>query len=316
MYSDVQRGPAYRERLMDFIRQTYPLSPTSISPAKRGFYGETWRLDALSGPCFLKLDYSAHQAVYARSFPVLEHLHRHGIDFVSRIVKAKNGDLFARFDGAVLGLFDWIDGENIETDATKIPEYRMLARVYAVPDDGLDIPREDFGTASAEQFYRRWDGLKAAPRSAEADRALALFEAHQALLWQRRDRLSLFSARCAGDLSGMHITHGDPGGNLIVQGETYRSIDWDDPRIAPPERDAWFMCGHDWAQAAFEEALREQGIEYALRRERLAYYCYHSFFSYLNEHLDCLEERGASEGLQGYFESWVERPIGWAEHIV
>jgi len=70
---------------------------------------------------------------------------------------------------------------------------------------------------------------------------------------------------------------------VIVSEGKYHIVDWDDPRLAPPERDAWFCMHWNWATAAFNKALRENGIEYALRIERMAYYCYQYFFFYLKK---------------------------------
>ncbi len=313
MYSNVQRSAAYKTQLMEWIRQTYGLSPQSLEPAKRGFYGETWQLKADGGRYFLKLDYSIHQSIYERSFPALERLHEHGLDFVSRIVKTADGCLCARYDGAVLGLFEWIDGENMETDETKIPEYQMLAQVYAVPCDGLDLPRERFGSDSATVFFNRWATLAENAHNASTARALAVLEANRGTMQHRAARLVQFADRCAGDQSHMYLTHGDAGGNVLVQGDNYFIVDWDDPRIAPPERDAWFMCPEDWARASFESALSDHGIPYRLRPERLGYYCYNTYFLYLNEHLDCLGETGAVEGLEAYFGSWIEWQLQYAE---
>lgn len=117
MYSKVERSEKYITQLLDFVQHMYGIEAVSIAPAKRGYYGETWQLATANSRYFLKLDYSPHQSVYEKSFPVVEHLCNNGIDFISRIVKTANGSLSSRFDGAVLGLFDWIDGENIETDA-------------------------------------------------------------------------------------------------------------------------------------------------------------------------------------------------------
>ena len=114
MYSNVPRSQEYQHRLLECIRQVYGIGAVALAPAKRGYYGETWRLDAASGSYFLKLVYpAAHQVVYERSFPVIQHLCDHGIDFISRTVKTKDGGLSTRFDGAILGVFEWIDGENV-----------------------------------------------------------------------------------------------------------------------------------------------------------------------------------------------------------
>ena len=52
-----------------------------------------------------------------------------------------------------------IDGENIETDETKIPEYQLLAKVYATPVHGLTITREDFSYKNADKFFKQWHAL-------------------------------------------------------------------------------------------------------------------------------------------------------------
>lgn len=275
MYSNVSRSDVYIGELCCFIRREYGLEPTRIVPAKRGFFGETWRLETADLCYFVKLDYSPrHWFVYERSFPVVEHIVGHGIDFISRVVHTKDGRLSVRYDGAVLGVFHWIDGENIETDETKLPEYRMLAKVYAVAPGDLSIPQEDFTGRSAGVFFAQWAAL-------EDTYTRSLFEQRRETLEYRAARLKHFASLCRGDTTGFVITHGDAGGNLIQNGDEYYLVDWDDPLLAPPERDAWNMLcyGKSWAGCIFHQALRESGINYTLRPERIAYYCYFYCFT-------------------------------------
>jgi len=314
LYSNVPRDSAYKNRLCDFIRQTYGLEPGQITPAKRGFYGETWRLDTACGRFFVKLDYSdAHKGVYERSFPLIEHLRGHGIGFISKIVKTSRGELCVQFDGAVLGIFEWIDGENIETDDTKWPEYQMLAKVYTVPTAGLTLRREDFSARSAAMFFRLWNRLKRAPTEEGAARVLTLFEHNRSRLEHWAKRLSHFSGACEGDLSHFFITHGDAGGNLIADGDRFFLVDWDDPILAPPERDAWFMCPHEWAADVFHRALRQNGIRYTLRPERLAYYIYHYIFFYLTEYLEGFPKANTAKEIEEYFEGWLMERVRHAD---
>ena len=302
------RSETYKEQLCDFIRSEYNIDSVSIAPAKRGFYGETWRLESTDKPYFLKLDYSPHQGVYERSFPIIEHLCNHGIDFISRIVKTKSGGLSTRFDGAVLGVFNWIDGEHIETDETKIPEYNMLARVYKVPANGLSIPREDFSSQYAEKFYAQWAVM-------DDEQINSMLEKRRAVFEHRADRLKLFSEKCKGNTTGFVITHGDAGGNLIEDGELCYIVDWDEPILAPPERDAWVMCNRDWARDAFHEALRQHSVTYTLRPERLAYYCYHFFFFYLTSFLESYKVSDIVQELEEYIDGWIQDSFRYVDSI-
>ncbi|MFQ9992376.1 hypothetical protein [Ruthenibacterium lactatiformans] len=143
---------------------------------------------------------------------------------------------------------------------------------YTVPSDGVHIRREDFSGKSADMFFKQW----ALSKDSEI---LLLLEKNRAKLEYRSHRLQHFAALCRKDTSHFYITHGDAGGNFFVSGDKAFLLDWDDVLLAPPERDAWVMGFRDWARCLFQRSLREQGIEYSLKPERLAYYSYYMFFS-------------------------------------
>jgi len=326
MYSSIKRDKEYISRLLSFIQQYYGIKAVKLAPARRGFFGETWRLDASDTTYFLKLVYAVeHKDTYRRSFPVIQHLCDHGIDFISRIVKTKDGRLFTEFDGAILGVYDWIDGRLEESDATKIPEYQMLSKVYTVPTCGVDISCEDFSCNASDRFFEHWSIL-------ENEQLLALLEKNRKKIEHRAERLRHFAALSKANMTDFVITHGDAGGNLIVNdsdagdglivggndagggltfnGNRYFIVDWDLPILAPPERDAWVMCSKDWAREAFENALQQNGISHTLLTERLAYYCYYFFFYYLNAFLDASAE---AETVKEYFDGWIEDSLRYCD---
>ncbi|MCL2051718.1 MAG: aminoglycoside phosphotransferase family protein [Lachnospiraceae bacterium] len=310
MYSEIVRSSEYIQQLLGFIRCEYGLDGASIVPAKRGFYGETWKLGTADSSYFIKTAYpSSHMRLYEGSFPVIEHLCRHGIDFISRIVKSLSGRLSTRFDGAVLGVFEWIDGENRQDEITKVQEYQMLAKVYKVPVIPDIAPREHFSTGSADAFFRLWASLPLdSPMRASIGQRRARIE-------HRAERLRIFAERCSGDASPLYITHGDAGGNFLVgDGKNY-IVDWDTPILAPPERDAWFGIGWDWAIEAFRDALRQQGIDYTLRKERMAYYSYNMYFYYLNAFMEKYILTGATQGFEEFMDDWIEESFQYADRI-
>ncbi len=319
MYSRTQRDNSYLDRLLNFIHQEYGILSTGITPAKRGFYGETWKIESARESYFVKVDYStAHKSLYEQSFSVIQYLHQHGIEFISRVVKTGDGSLFTHFNRAVLGIFHWIEGENIENEWTTFQEYKLLAKIYTVPTTGIQIASEDFSTKSAELFYVQWARLKKEQKRNNPTRTIALLNSNSEKLAHRAEKLNLFAEQCRPDQSHFYITHGDPGGNIIVNGLDCYLVDWDAPLLAPPERDAWFSLNFDWAIAAFNEQLKQNGIAYTLRLERMAYYCYHSFFTYLTEYLEAYLDIGDcignfAETLSEYFESWIEAKIKYLD---
>ena len=198
---------------------------------------------------------------------VIDFLCRKGIDFISSIVKTADGHLWTDFDGAVLGVFNWIDGENVETDETKAPEYRMLAKIYSIPLDGCRIAREDFAGENAAMFFRQWKLIR-------DQEITSLLEHNRRKLEYRAEKLRYFADLCRKDTRHFYLTHGDAGGNFLVSRDKCFLVDWDGVLLAPPERDAWVMGFREWARSLFCESLLRNGIEYSLRPERLAYYCY------------------------------------------
>lgn len=77
-------------------------------------------------------------------------------------------------------------------------------------------------------------------------------------------------------------------------------VDWDDALLAPPERDAWVMGFCDWARCLFQKSLRQQGIVYTLRPERLAYYGYYMFFFWLTWLIRCADAEETAAFLEEY----------------
>lgn len=307
--------------LIEFINREYGLAVMQLTETKRGYYGETWCAESPFGKKFIKLVKSAeHRKRYEQSFSIMEYLNAQGIDAVSKPLKTVDSKLFVEFNNATLGVFEWINGDNIQNEQTKIAEYNILAEVYAVSASGLDIPIENFTTDVVDIFRRQCDKLHEQSQSETVASLLRLFDSKQTIIEHRAERLAHFSELCQSDRSHFYITHGDAGGNIIIDGGKYHLVDWDSPMYAPPERDAWFCLHWEWATKAFHDALNHRGIYYTLRTERLAYYCYKFFFLYLTFYLESYFD-GSIDGdkivgeVMEYFSCWIEDNIRFADAL-
>jgi len=313
----IPRDDNYLNRLREVVFIKYKLDAISITPAKRGYYGETWRLETLDNRYFVKLDYFLrHQTIFRNSLPVVEYLCNNGIDFINNIIKTCDDELYTAFDSAILGVFEWIDGENMETDETKAPEYQMLCEVHRISKQGFDIPMAEFSDNAAVRFYEKWDQLKIAPKNKATDSVLLILEQYKERLNHCFARLTYVSQICRMETSDLYLTHGDAGGNFLVQNNRFHIVDWDEVMYAPIERDAWVMSCHDWAVKLFNDTLNRSGIPYILRAERLGFYCYHMFFHYLNEFFEDFASHGQTHEIEKYFsESWIWERIQFADTI-
>lgn len=238
------------------------------------------------------------------------------IDFIGKIIKTCDGQLHSLYHAGVLGIFEWIDGESMETDATKVPEYQMLCKLYPLTKQGFDIPTMEFSERMAIRFYEQLKNLEKAPSTQANAAVLSLFDKKREELHCRALRLSHFTSICKSNTENFYFTHGDAGGNFFVGKDKNYIIDWDEVMYAPLERDAWVMCCHDWARELFNRTLQENGISYAIKPERLAFFCYHMFFLYLAEFLEDFMMHGISDSIEEYLgESWIEERIKFADTL-
>lgn len=246
----------------------------------------------------------------------LGYLCENGIDFVGTIIRTRQNSLCFDFDAAVAALFAWVDGENVETDETKTPEYHMLCKIYRLTKPGLGIPSASFSDDAAVRFYEQWDALKRAPQTDANRAALDVLERYKAKTDHCAARLAHFAARCRQHPAAFYLTHGDAGGNFFVGNGRNYILDWDEVMYAPLERDAWVMGCYDWARRLFNDTLQANGIDDRLCPERLAFYCYHMFLFYLGEFLQVHPMQDKSQRIRAYFEDgWILSRIRFADTI-
>ena len=66
VYGSIDRDDECKFRLLDFIQSEYGLSSVNIAAAKRGFYGETWKLNVENADFFVKLVYCDEGMTYGQ----------------------------------------------------------------------------------------------------------------------------------------------------------------------------------------------------------------------------------------------------------
>ena len=307
----------YLADLTCHLEERYRIRPVSITPAKRGYYGETWKVQGEEGCYFVKLDFlPRHREIFRNSLAAVDYFCRCGIDFAGQVVKTVRGELSSEFRSAVMGVFRWVEGENLETDDTKPMEYRLLCQIYRLTRPGLPIPTMEFSDGAARQFYRGWRRMEENPNG-EGERAfLAMLDGQRAKIDSCARKLSRYANACRMDTGGFVITHGDAGGNFFVGDSKTYILDWDEVMYAPPERDAWVMCCRGWARELFEKTLRENGLPYRLRPERLAFLCFHMYFFYLGEFLADIPSRDVLAKAEDFMTNgWIEERLEIAETL-
>ena len=307
----------YMNELANFLLCEYNFKAQDISSAKRGFYGETWNVQTEKDTYFVKIDYwNYHKESYQISLSAVQYMTDNGISFIPKIIKTKNGRLCSHFKNGVVAVFEYIPGELLENcSVTQL--YGHLSRIYQLKAKGIELERENFGTELIDTFQN----LRNIPElPAEVIKAL---DSKETAISRYTQRLQEFSAVCKDDKEHFCITHGDAGGNCILNNDRLFIVDWDSVMLAPIERDAWiFLCDRQQLDK-INFILSENGIDYTLMQKRLCYYCYSFFFYYLDEYLKAIlstknkgQKAAIAESLIEYLtDSWIYKRLDVADRI-
>ena len=304
--------------LSDCLQTEYGFVLRDIAPAERGFYGETWKIRTHAGAYFAKLDrWPCHKESYRASLPIVQYIADSGIAFVPRVIATRRGQLCCAFQGGILAVFAFAPGALLEEYAVE-ELYGCLSQVYALRTDGLALEAEDFGCAIVQTCAR----LAQAGELPTTVRVA--LEKRQNAIARYASRLAFFSAVCQKDRSCFHITHGDAGGNFMSDGKRFFLVDWDSVKLAPIERDAWVFMSNPAQLCAIQRTINQNGIAYSLRWERLCYYSYFYFFSYLEGYLSSIlsaaqERRGAeiaADMVEYLADSWIYARLDAADASV
>jgi hypothetical protein len=294
MFYKKQRNAQYIAELKFFLEDRYGFEVKQIIEAKRGFYGETWKVIAESECFFIKIVYYAHHmAKYSSSLNIMDYMVHHGITFIGRIVRSKQDDLCCLFNGGTLGVFVFVEGENTEEyDLPRLMSH--LAVIYHLQTGDLAIKPETFDVSCIDAFFQQFSDLKLL-QSQSAVEIVGILEDNRAKLHHYAIQLRSLAGLCAKDPQDFHITSGDVGGNVILDGDHFTIVDWDDIVLAPIERDLWWYMQDEGWMRTIQETLSASGFAYRLAQDRLAFYCIRGFFHYLCEYLHCFLECDGEE---------------------
>lgn len=200
-------------------------------------------------------------------------------------LQARNGRLSSRLDGWTAALYPFIDGvSGFEQSFTHAQWTALGSAVRTVHD--AKPPAEVRDSLRAEDFSSMWRDRVRAHLSSSKQGGDAVAKKLAATLDARRDQIKTIVDR-SEDLARVVRTkslpkvlcHGDlHGGNVMVSGDgSLAIIDWDDPVVAPKEKDLMFIgggVGGTWNSKPETDAFYGGYGSTAIDADALAYYRY------------------------------------------
>lgn len=231
-------------KITRIIEDNYGFRVLGLKPAPRQFVAETWFAESENKQRFFVkyIDKQLFIPEVVASLPVLDAMHKAGIDRINWPILTNANNYYVEIDKAILVLFNAFDALQ-SYDYSEEAFGSLLAKIHGITAKiEVPIPTEDYSYAYKDSFESRLEGILSSQLvTDEVTKKLK-----QILLkYEKRIRFeydlfqSLTKQMIGLDLPKV-ITHGDAGGNTLVKSPNdLYIIDWDSILLAPAERDTW-----------------------------------------------------------------------------
>jgi Ser/Thr protein kinase RdoA (MazF antagonist) len=285
------------------VSREYGIIPFSCVPGPRGFVAETFIVEDFNGTkVFVKwLPTWASAQAMLRGLAVAERLRALGVPAAAPI-RTLAGLLSTELQGRTVAVFEFVEGERGAVIDQRLGSssfnydyetfVRLLASIHnATANIGVELPLETFsipwGSPFETAFRRTLDAKPATPSQAKLQDLMRREQAQIEADWAD---LQSMPCKCGSAAWTPVLTHGDLLGDNIIVGTdgALHPIDWDDPVLAPSERDTWFFTCDPEAEAAFSEAYRRAFPRWGVDPLRRRYYLFWRFFQDMLGYIDII----------------------------
>ncbi|RUR22356.1 phosphotransferase [Legionella qingyii] len=214
-----------------------------------------YKADSKSNSYFVKLKYGAHNEI---NFSIIHLLHESGIKEIIFPIHTIDGKLFQQLEHFKIIAYPFINAPNGFTQNLTEKQWNQFGKVLrqihetAVPASiQHQLRKETYSTQWREivrSFYSKIE-LDASNDKITAD-FKSFFMQNIDSIHQLVDSSEELSKTIQPDLTKYVLCHSDVhAGNLLVNEESIYIIDWDEPILAPKERDLMFIgagVGNVW----------------------------------------------------------------------
>lgn len=305
------------QKLINCLRDQHGFSITEIEFLPLGADMNTAIYKALTAdalPYFVKLRRGAFDGM---SVEVPKFLHDAGIQQIIAPLPTQYGSLWAKLDTFNVIVYPFVEGRNGWHVALSEDQWHIFGRTLKqihtadLPADlKARLPRETYSPywrAEVKQFQRQIETTTYADPSAAG--LAQLFKEKQVVISHLIKRAEALAAVLQGQANNDTLCHTDlhMGNLLICEDGQFYIVDWDQPLLAPKERDLMFIAsgiGNAWLSPEQEEAVFYEGYgQTEIDPVALAYYRYERIvqdFAAYGEQLFLTDEGGADrpEALQ------------------
>lgn len=283
----IEKQPLSHQRIIDCLNTHYGIKVTSLTflPLGADINASVYKAEAHDqSSYFIKLKHGHHHDI---STTLIALLHDAGIKHIISPIKSNHVQPLQYIDDYTLIVYPFVAGQDgFSRDLTE-DQWVSLGKVMRQIHE-IDVPlslqplirRESYSPTWREVVRALYVRIESEPSIDETSLKLMTFmKNHAVSIHKIVDRAERLSHRIKDQSPEFVLCHSDiHGGNVLIDGnDNIYVVDWDDPIMAPKERDLMFIGGgvaNVWNRSHEEEFFYKGYGKTEINMEILAYYRY------------------------------------------
>ncbi|MEM1282443.1 MAG: aminoglycoside phosphotransferase family protein [Chlamydiota bacterium] len=276
------------QSIAECLDSHYGISATNVTPLNMGadINASTYKVETQDGPTyFVKLKQGHLSDI---SVKLLAFLNKSGIQQVIPSVKTVDGKLTLRINDCTLSVYPFVNGQNGFSCGLSGDQWILLGKTLRQVHE-LDltpwiknhIGKETYSTKRREAASALLDKQMDCGLVSDevALRLQAFIKENRSLMHHLVNRAEYLSLLVREQSPKFVLCHSDiHGGNVLIdESGSIFIVDWDEPIIAPKERDLMFIGGgvaNVWNDPREEELFYDGYGKTSIDKVALAYYRY------------------------------------------
>ena len=281
----IEKQPLSDQRIIDSLDTHYGIKVATLTflPLGADINASVYKAETHDkSSYFIKLKRGHHHDISAT---IIALLHNAGIQQIIPPVKTNHRQAIQHIDDYTLIVSPFVEGQDgfscDLTDDQWVALGKVMRQIHETdvpPSLQLMIRREAYSPKWREAVRFLYTHIESEPSTNEISLKLMMFmKNHAAVIHRLVDRAEQLGKQIQDQLPDFVFCHSDiHGGNVLLDGNNIIYIvDWDDPIMAPKERDLMFIGGgvaNVWNKSHEEELFYRGYGKTEINRAVLAYY--------------------------------------------
>ncbi|MCX6780680.1 MAG: aminoglycoside phosphotransferase family protein [Candidatus Magasanikbacteria bacterium] len=291
------------EKIIQWLRENFDLQITKLISIPKGEIGDNYCIIASDDTkYFLKIFSNSKLQIDSPhglklAYHLASQLYELGIKNIPYPIKNSTGSIETQCEDYTILVTNFIEGKHPEmTGPVVASAAKLVAALHQIDIKNIDASVGSFDPSYANKLREQLQKLEESNLTKEKENLAALLLPHKVALLNDVKKLNDLCDKIKSQEKKLVITHGDLiSDNLLCNAnDELFIIDWDNPQLAPAERDVWFFMNEH--AELFLQIYKKYNSAANLDIDYISFYMYKRYLEdivYWNEQI--LNEEVASE---------------------